>query len=224
LSTPYTRRDIFLGNECCIVCGFYVTVKDCHIVGKEIWSDLRRRGWVPSQTAEEPQDELRNRLILCTNHFLGLSGYEFFIRFFPDIQKFVFVNHYDRPKYRKYHGKAVAFDIKDPLVPFPSLFIIHEIRARESHPFEPVGSLDVPGDSRWQDWISLEEVFDDVSQSFRRNLPRSSVTPEPSHQLLPAAGGMSSGARKLELNENVIADIVAATRAMPSWKACQEGL
>jgi hypothetical protein len=31
----------------------------------------------------------------------------------------------------------------------------------------------------------------------------------------------SSGTRKLELNADVIADILAATHAMPSWKACQ---
>ena len=33
--------------------------------------------------------------------------------------------------------------------------------------------------------------------------------------------GTSSGTRKLELNAGVIADILAATHAMPSWKACQ---
>ena len=33
--------------------------------------------------------------------------------------------------------------------------------------------------------------------------------------------GTSSGTRKLELNACVIADILAATYAMPSWKACQ---
>jgi hypothetical protein len=144
------------------------------------------------------------------------------------IQKFVFINYYDdQPEYEQFHGKAVALDIKDPLVPFPSLFIIHEIRAREFHPFAPV-NLDIPGGSHWQDWIPLEEVFDDVSHSFRRNwLPRSSVTTQPPHQLLPAktsTGDMSSGARTLELSESVITDILTATRAMPSWKACEEGL
>jgi len=34
-------------------------------------------------------------------------------------------------------------------------------------------------------------------------------------------GGSSSGERALELNENVITDILAATRAMPAWKACE---
>jgi hypothetical protein len=33
--------------------------------------------------------------------------------------------------------------------------------------------------------------------------------------------GTSSGTRKLELNAGVIADILAVTHAMPSWKACQ---
>lgn len=40
-----------------------------------------------------------------------------------------------------------------------------------------------------------------------------------------AAGGASTGAstdgyRPLELNNDFIADILAATHAMPSWKAC----
>ena len=29
------------------------------------------------------------------------------------------------------------------------------------------------------------------------------------------------GTYKLELNDNVIADTLTATRAMPSWKACE---
>jgi len=33
--------------------------------------------------------------------------------------------------------------------------------------------------------------------------------------------GTSSGTRKVELSAGVIADILAATHAMPSWKACQ---
>ena len=143
------------------------------------------------------------------------------------IQKFIFVNYHGLSGLKKFHGKAVALDIKDHDVPFPSLFIIHEIRARGFHPFSPVNP-DVPNDGHWQDWISLDGVFDDVSHSFRRDsLPQSSVAAQPLPQLPPAmtsTSDMSSGARTLELNASVITDTLAATRAMPSWKACEEGL
>jgi hypothetical protein len=41
--------------------------------------------------------------------------------------------------------------------------------------------------------------------------------------LMNTSGGESSGSgtRHLELNEKVIADILAATHAMPSWKECE---
>lgn len=141
----------------------------------------------------------------------------------------MFINHFDQPEYERFHGKAVALDIKDPPVPFPSLLIIHEIRARNFHPlcFAPVNP-GVPSGGHWQNWIFEEEVYDDDSHSFRRNwLPRSSVTTQLPHQLPPektSTGGMSSCARRLELNDSVITDILAASRAMPSWRACEEGL
>ena len=116
-------------------------------------------------------------------HSEAFKNYFFFIRFFPDvcsislffessiykeqIQKFVYINCNGL---NGFHGKAVALDIKDYYAPFPSLFIIHEIRAREFHPFRstPVNP-DVPNSDHWQDWIPLDRVFDDVSHSFRRN-------------------------------------------------------
>ena len=145
------------------------------------------------------------------------------------IQKFVFVDYYGISGLEEFHGKAVALDIKDHDVPFPSLFIIHEIRVRGFQPFLPVNpDADVPNDGHWQDWISLDGVFDDASHSFRRNsLPHSSVTAQPLPQLPPtmtSTGDMSSGTRTLELNASVLTDIIAATRAMPSWKVCEEGL
>ena len=144
---------------------------------------------------EEPQLEPRNGLDLCGNHSVAFKSYSFFIRFFPDvslislciessiykeqIQKFVFVNYYDISDFQKFHGKAVALDIKDHDAPFPSLFIIHEIRTRGFQPFIPVNP-DVPNGIHWRDWIPLDGVSEDVSHSFRRNsLPLSSVTAYP---------------------------------------------
>ena len=86
------------------------------------------------------------------------------------IQKFVFINYYDGRDYQQFRGKAVALDMKDHYAPFPSLLIIREICARGFYPlkFTPVNP-DVPNSDNWQDWISLDGVFDDVSRSFRRN-------------------------------------------------------
>ncbi|KAM6504524.1 hypothetical protein JOM56_001467 [Amanita muscaria] len=194
--TAINERDKFLGKTRCVICGYYGSViQPCHIINPEegTWSDLQHRGWIPRVL---PQHEPRNSLILCGNHDSYFDGYDFFIRFFPEIQKFVLVNYSDHPDLRKFHGKAIALDIKDRHAPFPSLFIIHEMRARGFHPFAPTNP-DMPNDIAWQDWILSESVFDDVSHSFKRNsLPHdgnSSVTIQAQPQFLPAttnAGGV----------------------------------
>jgi len=176
-------------------------------------------------------------MIMCPNHHRLFNSYVFFIRFFPDvrslrlcfgpsiyskqIRKFVFINYSGEQDLQQFHGKAIALDIKDRYAPFPSLFIIHELRVRGFHPFQPVTPI-VPDDIHWQDWISSEQVFDDASDSFKRDRPppndndRSAETQLPSHPVTTAP----SGQRTVELNADVIADILAATRAMLSWKAC----
>jgi hypothetical protein len=129
------------------------------------------------------------------------------------------------------HGKAVALDIRDRHAPFPSLFIIHEMRVRGFHPFEPV-SPDIADDVRWQDWILSSGVLraDGGSHYFEREERprdgRDSVFEQPEPQLLPMnPTNAPSGSRGLALNNDVIAEILAATRAMPSWKACEmEGM
>jgi hypothetical protein len=63
---------------------------------------------------------------------------------------------------------------------------------------------------------------DDANDNDRneRKVLRRSDPPRKTRQQGTMAGS-SSGTRKLELNAGVIADILAATHAMPSWKACQ---
>jgi hypothetical protein len=204
------------------------------------------RGWIPPQAKNDPTHEPRNGLLMCANHHLMFNSYLCFIRFLPDvsldclffesnihkkqIKKFVFVNYSGASDFQKFHGKAIALDIKDRHAPFPSLFIIHEMRVRGFHPF--AHSPDIPSNIAWQDWISLDGVFDDVTSSFKRNAPprnsNNSVTAQSQPQFPPATtntGSTSSDRRTLALNEDVIADILAATHAMPSWKACQvEGM
>ncbi|EJD00478.1 uncharacterized protein FOMMEDRAFT_159179 [Fomitiporia mediterranea MF3/22] len=150
------------------------------------------------------------------------------------IRKFVFVNYSEEEALRQYHGKAVALDVGERYAPFPSLFIIHEMRVRGFNPFGPIDD-DIP----WQDWILSDGVLMDNTSNnslnyFNRDsLPHNSgsnALGQPRVQFqhrTTTTGGGSSGRRTLVLNDNlnVIADILAATRASPSWKACQmEGM
>ncbi|KIY45925.1 hypothetical protein FISHEDRAFT_48249 [Fistulina hepatica ATCC 64428] len=220
--TGIDQRDRFFGERCCVICG---------AGGRPTqWSDLKNRGWIPSDAKNHPQHEPRNGLLMCANHHVMFDAYKFFIRFFPDTRKFVFVNYSGEPSLQQFHAKAIALDSRDRYTPFPALFIIHEMRVRGFHPFRPVAP-EIPADgSLWQDWILLDGVFNNVSGSFNRDSPpcsgNNSVFAQPQPQFQAAttsAGGASSGVRKLPpLTEDVIADILAATRAMPSWKACEE--
>jgi len=97
--TGIDRRDTFLGLRRCIICGMCsdVVLRRCHIVGEgeqQTWSDLRKRGWIPSQTTEEPRHDLRNGLLLCCNYHILFNGYHFFVRFLPAVK---FFDHFQSP-------------------------------------------------------------------------------------------------------------------------------
>ncbi|KAH9002950.1 hypothetical protein EDB86DRAFT_2826778 [Lactarius hatsudake] len=83
-------------------------------------------------------------------------------------QRFVLVNYSGIPELQTFHGKAVALDNRDHHAPFPSLFLIHEMRVRGLHPFVPT-SPEVPENSPFQDWILLDGVYDNISRSFKRD-------------------------------------------------------
>src|SRR5712691_11839708 len=87
-------------------------------------------------------------------------------------RKFVFINYANLSYLRPFHGKAIALDIRDRHVPFPALFIIHEMRVRGFYPFEPVSPV-ISRDFPWQDWITSDGVFDETSGSFKRAAPPS---------------------------------------------------
>ncbi|PPQ89448.1 hypothetical protein CVT25_012827 [Psilocybe cyanescens] len=149
------------------------------------------------------------------------------------VQKFVLVNYCNNPILAEFHGKAIALDIKDHYAPFPSLFILHEMHVRGFHPFQPINPE--IGDGSWQDWIYSDGVFDELSNSFKQDSPpkdecthNNSLSTQSQLQFNPSTmdqSGASAGVHRIVLNEDVIADILAATHASPSWKACQmEGI
>jgi hypothetical protein len=143
-------------------------------------------------------------------------------------KKYVLINYSDRyyDDLQPYHGKAIALDIADKRAPFPSLFVIHEMHVCGYRPFHDT-SPDVPNDNaiNWQDWVITSGVWDNTESQFRCHGLHTSGAPElPQKPSMITSGGgepSASGTRCLELNEKVIADILAATRAMPSWKECE---
>ena len=129
----------------------------------------------------------------------------------------MFINYAGFSYFQEFHGKAIVFDVKDKHSPFPSLFIIHEMRVRGFHPFQPVVPT-VPNVIHWQDWILLYQMLNNASDSFKRDLPPN-PSPRSAQVQLPMTMA-SSGQRTVEVNADVIADILAATHGSPSWKAC----
>jgi len=90
------------------------------------------------------------------------------------------------------------------------------MRVRGFHPFAPVAP-DTDDNTPWQDWIVTDGVFDGEANVFKRESP-----PAPPDGGSPSGGcGASSNKRSIALNADVISEILAATRAMPSWKACE---
>ncbi|TFK71442.1 hypothetical protein BDN72DRAFT_869994 [Pluteus cervinus] len=175
-TTALDKRDIFLGQQCCIVCGRPGLVEHCRIIPKLF------------------------------------ERYTFFIRFLPTTRKVVHINYLKIPNQSEYHGKVVGLDIHDLHAPFPSLFIIHEMQVRGHRPFLPIEPL-IDGIS-WQN-----------CQTTREGPPPDTNNPEsPTMQFQPQTvntEGEPSGRYQITLNDDVINEILAATRAMPSWKACQ---
>ena len=175
---------------------------------------------------------------------------------------FVFINYSRRISFNQYHGKAIAIDIDDRHAPFPSIFLIQEMRVRGHNPFAPI-SLNVPNEEEilYQDWLYREKILlkfpNSTSELFKRKPPsdddngngstndgnggdsdgggggggsgggsgdndnRRSSRIRNTRQQATVAGTSSSTQKLEDLNPGVIADILSATHAMPSWKACQ---
>lgn len=89
----------------------------------------------------------------------------------------MFVNYSGAPTLQQFHGKAIALDIKDHHAPFPSLFIIHEIRVRGFHPLQPTAP-DIPDAIPWQDWILSDGLVNNETGTFYRAGNDESVPPQ----------------------------------------------
>ncbi|KIJ51665.1 hypothetical protein M422DRAFT_243986 [Sphaerobolus stellatus SS14] len=191
-NTGIDRRDTFLGQRRCIV--------------KPDLTMLKERHWIPEQAKSHMS---RAMACLCAAIVTAacLTTTIFLYVISPmQIRKFVFVNYSGACDLQQFHGKAVALDISNRYVPFPSLFIIHEMRVRGFHPFRPI-TPDMPAPILWQDWILSDGVFDNTSNSFIHDRPpannnvaglgRSQLQLQPT----TSAGG---GGGALEVNDAVV--------------------
>ncbi len=79
----------------------------------------------------------------------------------------MFINHSENPDFREFNKKAIALPSRGRYAPFPTLFLIHEMRVRGFHPFQEVVTT-IPNEIRWQEWIVDRDVFDDTTGDFKR--------------------------------------------------------
>ncbi|THU92262.1 hypothetical protein K435DRAFT_213286 [Dendrothele bispora CBS 962.96] len=172
--TGINKRDVFNGRRACVFCGARRGLTHAHIVPKvedETWEELKGLGWVPQQ-AKDVVQEPRNGLQLCRNchgHFDDLSV---FVRYVPEVSKFVFMNFSnitDQP-YVNLHQKAIGLQPLERCSPMACLFLIHECRVRGRHPFRQNPFL--PQNIEWAHWIPWTgmAILSTVSHHFKAHL------------------------------------------------------
>ncbi|KAH9917371.1 uncharacterized protein BXZ73DRAFT_53366 [Epithele typhae] len=204
-TTGINRRDNYTAS--------YVGFVRC----QKSWQGLRQRLWLPATARASAKHDPRNGFVICPNHHHQFNFYMFFIRFIPhsDITRarYVLINLGQLQDLDEFHGKAVALDPQDALAPFPSLFLIHEMRVRG---FNPLNTTipDVPEDIEWQPWIPRENVL--RTDGGQGHFDRDGV-------LVRADDGRTRGAsgprHPLPSVDNSVAQILRAQRLMPTWRA-----
>ncbi|KAF8248442.1 hypothetical protein K440DRAFT_583369 [Wilcoxina mikolae CBS 423.85] len=132
--TGIDRRD----GPACVVCGHRVphTQDHCHIVPKTdpgAWEQLRQLHWIPA-AAKSVEHECRNGVIMCKNHHHAFDNFQYFVRFVPERQEYVFCNFLNHPEYDAYHDCPLRLDPSDARAPFSMAFHWQERIARARNP------------------------------------------------------------------------------------------
>ncbi|KAG6377969.1 hypothetical protein JVT61DRAFT_14765 [Boletus reticuloceps] len=98
--TGIDRRDTFLGQRRCVVCGisFYPLLEHVYICepdhgGRYQWDGLKEENWIPLEAEDFPEDDPHNGLLMCANHRILFERYYFFIRYFPEASIIPFLHH-----------------------------------------------------------------------------------------------------------------------------------
>ncbi|KAL1712385.1 hypothetical protein EV715DRAFT_175309, partial [Schizophyllum commune] len=77
-------------------------------------------------------------------------------------RKFILLNLSATPHLQPFHTKAIALDPDDRNAALPTLFLLHELRARAKYPFQSVDAVLPPAgsseDIEWQDWITSSGI------------------------------------------------------------------
>ncbi|KAH9166430.1 hypothetical protein EDB89DRAFT_2101415 [Lactarius sanguifluus] len=214
------QRDTFFGRVACVICGEDSIVYHCHIIPEILtWMDLKNRGWIPQSAKNNPVHEPRNGLVMCPTHHANFQNYQFYIHFSPETKKFIYINYSNHPSLEQFHGKAIALDIRAHYAPFASLFVIHEWRVRGFNPFQPIITPTIPAQILWQDWIMSSGLLDE-NLGFKRD-----GSPSDDNIFHTSTSGVHTSTGEVtldsELSNDVVAKILAATHAQPSWKACE---
>ena len=127
---------------------------------------------------------------------------------------------------KQYHGKAIALDIKDSRAHLPLLFLVHEFRVRGANFYQPNPGVTITQD--WQDWILSDGVVHEnegnkLSFSFKREGRAPSASQSQNARASSSATAPSGSQFILPPpTTDLIKELLAYQRTMPSWKACQK--
>jgi len=118
------------------------------------------QGFIPAQ-AKSVEHEARNGMLLCRSHHGLFDSFYFYIRWVPQVERFVLINHSELPSLEPFHGRAIGLFASDSRVPFHGAFLIHEMRVRGYWPFAEDREILLP--VPWQPWIqsNLPEQHED---------------------------------------------------------------
>ncbi|KZP31232.1 hypothetical protein FIBSPDRAFT_945258 [Athelia psychrophila] len=192
-NTGINARD--LGQ--CIICGYGdpIALEHAHIIPKvedDTWADLKTRGFIPSQ-CKSVEHETRNGILLCCNHHRIFDAYKFYIRWVPDLHRFILINHSVSSSMEQYHGRTVNLRPNCPRLPFHGAFLIHEMRVRGFWPSQADRPIALP--ILEQDWISgsssgpIPPASGNITPSGSQPLPTLASLPFLSTSLSTSGGG-----------------------------------
>lgn len=192
-----------------------------------------------NHSKDDPANEPRNGLLLCPNHRRAFEQYRFYIRLtrvsFPphwymlknklfSLRKqdrvFAFVNQSGSQDLAAYDKKAIVLDIDDVYAPFPSIFIVHEMRVTTHNPFQPMIQCDFPNKIPWQDWIYHDNALlpqpNSTNKIFKRTAPDEDDNMDEADDKVVNAGGDNFIIRMLSLRSGKTREHSGNTRQQAS--------
>jgi hypothetical protein len=141
-------------------------------------------------------------------------------------RRFVLVNQSNHYDLDQYHGKCIPLNISEWHTPFPSVFIIHEMRVRGFHPFQTAAPINIDT-TVWQDWITADAVYNRTTEWFEcKPAPSQGPAPAPAPASTSASASTpapapASGINHMQMGDAAMNAILQATRDSASWKACE---